>query len=181
MNILACEIYHNDGIGIRIGNGMNVNINQSTIEHNRLAGVVAYDLKKFTPLNSEGVDNGGINHTGFVFSNDLNKVIIESVQIFDVTKTDSLLTIWGNGNTSRITGEVLIRANSCSTVQLAGTDMGIAVNGGHWIDIHDVTTLNMYPANFLAYQRMAITTGTLKKAQENYAVQPAFEISDGSE
>lgn len=241
VTVLCSEIYANGGIGMRAGNGMNVNISHSTIEHNAIAGLMVYDMKNFnvvesyferngqvgfnytdaqnpvavniksdihllgsggtfigidpskpvecvkisgiqwTPLNSGGANNGGINNTSFVFSNYLDKVTIENVQCYDTSKADALLAIWGNGLTSVIQGPVAIRGNSKSEVLLAGSDNGTAVNGGHWIDIAGARTKSIYNPNFLGYQRIAITTGDLLKSQQRYADYPAFELTTGTE
>ncbi|GEM_PF-3221836 len=241
VSLLCSEIYANGGIGMRIGNGMNVNVTNSTIEHNAVAGLVVYDMKNFnvvdsyferngktgftytdvqnpsgvnimsdihllgsggtfigidpaqplecvkisgiqwTPLNSAGVDNGGINNTSFVFSNYLDKVTIENVQCYDPSKADALLAIWGNGLTSVVKGPVSIRGNSLSTVQLKGTDNGTAVNGGHYIDVLDTRTKNYYDPNFPGYQRIAITSGNLLKSQQRFCSYPAFDLTNGTE
>jgi len=136
---------------------------------------------EWTPLNSEGADNGGINNTSFVFSNYLDKVTIENVQCFDTTKTDSLLTIWGNGLTSIVKGYVSIRGNSISDVKLIGADNGVAVSGGHLIEIGDTPTKNYYNSNFIQYQRIAITSGNILKSQERLSGYPSFELTTGTE
>ncbi|WP_232016584.1 right-handed parallel beta-helix repeat-containing protein [Paenibacillus baekrokdamisoli] len=242
LTVLCCEIYANGGIGMRVGNGMNVTISSSTLEHNKVAAIIAYDIQninivdsyfernaqvgfnytdaqnvtpiniksdihllgggatiigidpskpvecakisgiEWSPLNSAGVDNGGINNTSFVFSNYLDKVTIENVHCFDTSKTDSLLTIWGNGLTSIVKGYVSIRGNSKSDVQLIGVDNGVAVSGGHLIEISNTRSKNYYNPNFIDYQRMAETyLGNLLKSQERLSDYPSFELTEGNE
>ncbi|MBP1992089.1 right-handed parallel beta-helix repeat-containing protein [Paenibacillus eucommiae] len=135
----------------------------------------------WTPLNSEGVDNGGVNNTSFVFSNYLDKLTIESVQVYDNSKADSLLTIWGNGNTSIIKGDVILRANSRYDVKLIGVDAGLAVSGGHYIESTAARTKNYYDGNFPAYSRIAGTSGDLLKSQQRLDGYPAFELTAGTE
>ncbi|RAV23157.1 glycosyl hydrolase family 28-related protein [Paenibacillus contaminans] len=158
------------------GGGITIGIDPAKpIECVKISGI------HWTPLNSEGVDNGGINNTSFVFSNYLDNMTIESVQVYDTSKTDSLLTIWGNGNTSVVQGDVIIRACSRSDVKLIGIDAGMAVSGGHYIDISGTRTKNYYDPNFIGYVRLAVTSGDLMKAQERFSDFPAFELTDGTE
>lgn len=45
VNILNNQIYANDGVGVLVANGLAVNVTGNGIEGNKLAGIMAYDIK----------------------------------------------------------------------------------------------------------------------------------------
>ena len=62
VNIQNSQIYENDGIGVEIGNGFSVTIRGCDIETNKIAGVMAYDLKVFTIRDSYIERNASVGY-----------------------------------------------------------------------------------------------------------------------
>lgn len=131
-----------------------------------------------TPI---GVYSTDPNLDGFVFTSFANNLRVTNNQVFDTTKINAMVAIYGNRAKSTIVGDLIIENNSVDSISMVGT---VDANTQLYATAHFIRTAalgpkNAAPQNFLEWSVITGSTGTFVRSAAGFKGAPVFEMGDG--